>query len=78
MDVFGSVTNNGTIGIQGGRSIYFFGNVSGSGSYTGTGSAVFLAAVSPGSSPAVVSFGGNATFGHHQHLGHRIRGHQSR
>jgi fibronectin-binding autotransporter adhesin len=59
LDVFGSVTNNGTIGIQGGRSIYFFGNVSGSGSYTGIGTAVFLAAVSPGSSPASVSFGGN-------------------
>jgi hypothetical protein len=61
MDVFGSVTNNGTIGIQGGRSIYFFGNVSGSGGYTGTGTAVFLAAVSPGSSPAAVSFGGSVT-----------------
>ena len=36
--------------------------MSGSGSYTGTGTAVFLAAISPGSSPAAVSFGGNATF----------------
>jgi hypothetical protein len=35
--------------------------VSGSGSYTGTGTAVFLAAVSPGSSPAAVSFGGNVS-----------------
>jgi hypothetical protein len=59
LDVFGNVVNNGTIGIQGGRSVYFFGNVSGSGSYTGIGTAVFLAAVSPGSSPASVSFGGN-------------------
>ncbi len=61
LDVLGNVTNNGTIGIQGGRSIYFFGNVNGSGSYTGIGTAVFLAAVSPGSSPASISFGGNAT-----------------
>ena len=59
MDVFGAVINNGTIGIQGGRSIYFFGNVSGLGSYTGLGTATFLAAVSPGNSPASVSFGGN-------------------
>jgi T5SS/PEP-CTERM-associated repeat protein len=60
MDVFGAVINNGTIGIQGGRSAYFFGDVSGSGNYTGLGTAVFLAAVSPGNSPASVSFGGNA------------------
>ena len=62
LDVFGSVNNNGTIGIQGGRSIYFFNDVSGSGTYTGAGTAIFLAAVSPGNSPAVVSFGGNADF----------------
>src|SRR5262249_443767 len=58
-DVFGNVINNGTIGIQGGRNIYFFGNVSGSGSYTGVGTATFLAALSPGNSPAAVSFAGN-------------------
>jgi hypothetical protein len=52
MDVFGNVINNGTIGIQGGRYIYFFGNVSGSGSYTGVGTATFLAALSPGNSPS--------------------------
>ena len=59
LDVLGSVVNNGTIGIQGGRFLTFFGNVSGSGSYTGTGTATFLAALSPGNSPATVSFGGN-------------------
>ena len=60
LDVFGNVTNNGTIGIQGGRSAYFFGNENGAGSFTGVGAAVFLAAVSPGNSPASVSFGGDA------------------
>jgi hypothetical protein len=60
MDIFGNVTNNGSIGIQGGRSLYFYGNVSGSGSFTGAGTATFLAALSPGNSPAAVSFGGNA------------------
>src|SRR5262249_23736356 len=49
-----------TIGIQGSRYLYFFGNVNGSGSFTGTGTAVFLAAVSPGNSPAAVSFGGDS------------------
>jgi fibronectin-binding autotransporter adhesin len=60
LDVFGNITNNGTIGIQGGRSVYFFGNENGAGSFTGVGAAVFLAAVSPGNSPASVSFGGDA------------------
>jgi hypothetical protein len=59
MDVFGNVTNNGTIGIQGSRFIYFYGNVNGAGSYTGLGTATFLAALSPGNSPAAISFGGN-------------------
>ena len=61
LDVFGNVTNNGTIGIQGGRSVYFYGNENGAGSFTGLGAAVFLAAVSPGNSPASVSFGGDAS-----------------
>jgi hypothetical protein len=61
MDVFGAVVNNGTIGLQGGRSIFFFGGVSGPGNYTGAGTAVFLADVSPGNSPAAVTFSGNVT-----------------
>ena len=61
MDVIGSVMNNGVISIQNGRSAYFFGPVSGSGSFTGTGTAVFLASLSPGNSPASVSFAGGAT-----------------
>ena len=63
MDVLGSVINGGVIAIQSGQSAYFFGPVSGSGSFTGTGTAVFLASLSPGSSPALVSFAGNATLG---------------
>jgi hypothetical protein len=63
MDVLGSVNNSGVIAIQSGRSAYFFGNVSGPGSFTGTGTAVFLASLSPGSSPAIVNFAGNATLG---------------
>jgi hypothetical protein len=61
MDVLGSVVNNGVISIQSGQSAYFFGAVSGSGSFTGTGTAVFLNSLSPGTSPALVNFAGNAT-----------------
>jgi hypothetical protein len=63
MDVLGSVTNNGIFSIQSGRSAYFFGAVNGSGSFTGTGTAVFLASLSPGNSPAQVNFAGGATLG---------------
>jgi hypothetical protein len=63
MDIVGSVINSGVVSIQSGRSAYFFGPVSGSGSFTGTGTAVFLASLSPGSSPASVSFAGGATLG---------------
>src|SRR5262249_38399637 len=58
MNLFGPVTNNGTVNIQATRSAYFFGNVNGTGSYTGTGTAVYLAGFSPGSRPAAISFGG--------------------
>jgi hypothetical protein len=63
MDVFGTVTNNGVISIQNGRTAYFWNNVSGSGSFTGTGTAVFLASLAPGSSPASVSFAGGVNLG---------------
>jgi hypothetical protein len=59
MDIFGRVTNNGIVNIQTGNSAYFFNNVTGSGTFTGGGTAVFLGSLSPGNSPAAVSFGGN-------------------
>jgi hypothetical protein len=60
MEIFGNVINNGVVNIQTGRTAYFFNPVSGSGSFTGGGTAVFLASLSPGNSPGSVSFGGNA------------------
>jgi hypothetical protein len=51
------------ISIQSGRTAYFWNNVSGPGNFTGTGTAVFLASLSPGSSPASVSFAGGVTLG---------------
>lgn len=63
MEIFGSVINSGIVSIQSGRTAYFFNSVNGSGTFTGTGTAVFLASLSPGSSPASVSFAGSATLG---------------
>jgi autotransporter-associated beta strand protein len=62
MNVLGSVVNSGAVRVQAGRTIYFFSNVSGPGSYTGPGTTVFLAQFSPGSSPASVTFEGNVEF----------------
>ncbi|HEX3599567.1 MAG TPA: PEP-CTERM sorting domain-containing protein, partial [Lacipirellulaceae bacterium] len=61
IDVFGSFTNNGVVNIQSGRSAYFYGAVNGSGSFTGTGTAVFLTGLSPGNSPATMTMSGGAT-----------------
>ena len=61
LNVLGNFTNNGTVSIQSGRTAYFYGNVNGAGSYTGPGTAYYLAGFSPGNSPASVSFGGNVT-----------------
>lgn len=60
MEVFGPVTNSGTVNIQSGRTAYFFGNVGGSGAYTGTGTAVFLGNLTPGNPVGFATFGGNA------------------
>jgi fibronectin-binding autotransporter adhesin len=63
MDVFGNFTNNGVVNIQTGRTAYFYNTVSGSGSFSGGGTAVFLNTLSPGNSPALVNFAGGATLG---------------
>ena len=60
LNIAGAATNNGTINIQSGRAGNFSGNVDGAGNYTGTGTATFLAAFSPGNGPALVNFGGKA------------------
>ncbi|MHC4995776.1 MAG: PEP-CTERM sorting domain-containing protein [Planctomycetota bacterium] len=46
-----------------GSAAVFFGDVTGSGPFTGAGEVFFEGDVFPGSSPAAVSFGGNLTFG---------------
>ncbi|HEY2883203.1 MAG TPA: PEP-CTERM sorting domain-containing protein [Pirellulales bacterium] len=59
MNVLGNLTNSGTVNVQSGRSVYFYGNVNGNGAYTGPGTDVYLAAFSPSGSPALPSFAGN-------------------
>ena len=59
LDVIGAVTNSSTVATTTGSTVRFFGPVSGPGSYTGSGTVVFLNTFSPGASPAAVSFSGD-------------------
>jgi len=59
MNVFGNVTNNGTVNVQAARTLYFHNNVNGTGNYTGTGTVVYLGSFSPGASAASINFAGN-------------------
>jgi T5SS/PEP-CTERM-associated repeat protein len=57
--LFGNITQNGVVSIAPGSKAVFFGNVSGSGSFALSGTAEFLGAVSPGSSPGKITFAGD-------------------
>ena len=63
LDVIGPVLHNGTADVQAGAAATFYGSVAGPGSFGGAGEVVFLAGYSPGSSPGVIDFGGDLTFG---------------
>jgi fibronectin-binding autotransporter adhesin len=63
LDVFGAVTNNNVVNASSGSTIRYFGPVSGSGSFSGSGTNVFLNTFSPGASPAAVSFAGGVDLG---------------
>ena len=60
---FDDVTNNGEIRTSANGFTVFFGAVSGSGTFTGTGTVNFEGDLTPGSSPAAVSFGGDVILG---------------
>lgn len=60
---YDDVVNNGEIRTSTNGFSVFFGNVSGGGNFTGTGTVNFEGDLSPGSSPATVSFAGNVTLG---------------
>jgi hypothetical protein len=63
LDVIGPVTNGGTITTQAGRTTTFYNAVNGNGTFPGTGTVAFLGGYSPGSSPGIIAFGGDVTFG---------------
>jgi T5SS/PEP-CTERM-associated repeat protein len=60
---YDSVINNGEIRTSGNGNAVFFEDISGAGSFTGTGNVFFEGNVNPGNSPSEVNFGGNLTLG---------------
>jgi hypothetical protein len=60
---YDDVTNNGEIRTSTNGFTVFFGSVSGSGTFTGTGTVNFEGDLSPGSSPATVNFAGDVVLG---------------
>ncbi|HEY3394101.1 MAG TPA: hypothetical protein VGK58_15415, partial [Lacipirellulaceae bacterium] len=60
---YDDVINNGEIRTSTNGFTVFFGSASGSGTFTGTGTVNFEGDLSPGSSPAAVSFAGDVVLG---------------
>jgi hypothetical protein len=60
---FDDVVNNGEIRTSANGFSVFFGSVSGSGPFTGTGTVNFEGDLTPGSSPGILTFGGDVVFG---------------
>jgi len=60
---YDDVVNNGEIRTSTNGFTVFFGDVSGGGSFTGTGTVNFEGDLSPGNSPATVSFAGDVVLG---------------
>ena len=58
----GAFVNNGDVYVGQDSRAVFFGPVSGSGTFSGSGTVEFADSFSPGSSPAIVSFGGDVVF----------------
>ena len=68
------VINNGQIEAGVNTTLVYYGSVSGSGSFIGSGTSYFAGDLHPGSSPAAVSFGGNVVFGPGAGLQIEVRG----
>jgi hypothetical protein len=60
---FDDVINDGVVQVSVGGTAVFFGAVSGSGAFTGPGTVYLEGDLRPGASPAVLSFGGDVSFG---------------
>jgi len=56
------VHNGAPMKVAAGSAVVFFGNYSGAGLFTGTGTVYYEADLRPGSSPALITFGGSVTF----------------
>jgi T5SS/PEP-CTERM-associated repeat protein len=60
---YDDLVNDGSVRISAGSSAVYFGEVSGSGSFIGTGTNYFEGDLCPGSSPGELDFGGDVVFG---------------
>ena len=68
------VINNGSLRTSSGGSTVFLGNVSGGGSFPGTGTVYLEGDLRPGNSPGLVAFGGDVVFGSFSTLKQEIAG----
>ena len=71
---FDDLENNGLVQVGAGSTAVYFGTVTGTGSFLGTGTNVFEGTFSPGASPGLVDFGGDVALGHDARLNLEIAG----
>ncbi len=62
-NLLGDLVNDGLFRTSSGRASFFLGAVSGTGSFTGTGTVFFEGDLCPGASPAQITFDGDVVFG---------------
>ena len=78
--IYDDLVNNGSVQVSTGSSAVYFGAVSGPGSFPGGGTNYFEGDLSPGASPALITFGGNVVYGTfmtiEMELGGTVRGTQ--
>jgi fibronectin-binding autotransporter adhesin len=60
---YGDLLNSGTVQVSAGSTAVWFGSVSGAGSFPGGGANFFEGDLAPGASPALITFGGDVSFG---------------
>ena len=60
---YDDLVNNGEVQVSAGSAAVYFGDVTGSGTFSGTGTNYFEGDLYPGSSPAELTFGGDVVFG---------------
>ena len=60
---YDDLVNNGSVQVSAGSTAVYFGGVSGTGSFLGTGTNFFEGDLRPGASPSIVNFAGDVEFG---------------